>query len=376
MEYRTEILKNLNKPIFPTCISSRTNRIFLKYSSKKYRKYSLDLIRNLSEKIQFSNSDSIFYQTLLYHDIVLYNCGNEVIINNLDLLILNCFYISIKSLNSQYHVPSLKKLKNIIKEKFSLYRDNEIVSTEIECLKLLDYNINYMNAFDFLKFFSNENNRFLLVSKNILDNVIYGDIKDYIFKTPYELALDIFNKTKEKIKINSLIINIPPTKKVIINKRVSNYNREKEIKIDLNKKLSNTNNSICNNSTEIFSSQNSSNGNINNSPFIYKTEIKRKKINSSISNNKNYIDSKQVNSSNNVIKNKNQSLSNRTNNSPIQIISLSKRPINIDLKYLSTISKKLNFGKYLNFDYNNTYYNNNIRKKLEFEEINSAKIKC
>ena len=209
-----------------------------------------------------------------------------------------------------------------------------------------------------------------------MDNVIYGDIKDYIFKTPYELALDIFNKSKEKIKINSLIINIPPTKKVIVNKRVSNYNREKDIIIDLNKKLSNTNNSICNNSTEIFSTQNSSYGNINNSPFIYKTEIKRKKINSSISNNKNYIDSKQVNSSNNVIKNKNQSLSNRSNNSPIQIISLSKRPINIDLKYLSTISKKLNFGKNLNFDYNNTYYNNNIRKKLEFEEINSAKIKC
>ena len=164
MDYTKEILNSLNKPIFPVSISSKTHKIFLKYSNSRYRKYSLDLIKHLCQKIQFSNYESLFYQTLLYYDIILFNCGNDIIINNLDLLILNCFYISIKSLNDQYAVPSLKKLKLLIKEKFSLYRDYEIVSIEIECLKLLNYNINYMNVYDFLKFFIRDNNQMLEIN--------------------------------------------------------------------------------------------------------------------------------------------------------------------------------------------------------------------
>jgi hypothetical protein len=383
MDYTKEILKSLNKPIYPLSISLKTHKIFLKYSNPRYRKYSLDLIKNLCQKLQFPNSESIFYQTLLYYDIILFNCGNDIIINNLDLLILNCFYISIKSLNDQYGIPSLKKLKLLIKDKFLIYRDYEIVSIEIECLKLLNYNINYMNVYDFLKFFISENNKILEISKSYLQNIIYGDIKFYIFKTPYELALEIFNKSKEKIAIKSLVINVLPTKKVVINTKINNYNRERNISIDFNKKLSHINNSICSNSTDFFSNENSTNGNLNNSPYNEKknqvkfnTEFKRQKnelMNSTIIKNKTIIGHISVKSSIDAENNINQNISNKIN-SPSNISYLVKKSINIDLKYLSTISKKWNFkignSDSHRYSYSNTINNinvgNNPKKKLKF----------
>ena len=382
MDYTKEILKSLNKPIFPVSISSKTHKIFLRYSNPRYRKYSLDLIKNLCQNLQFSNSESIFYQTLLYYDIILFNCGNDIIINNLDLLILNCFYISIKSLNDQYGVPSLKKLKCFMKDKFSLYRDYEIVTIEIECLKLLNYNINYMNVYDFLKFLIRENIQILEISKSYLHNIIYGDIKDYIFKTPYELALEIFNKSKEKIAIKPLVINVLPTKKVVTITKINNYNRERNISIDFNKKLSHTNNSICSNSTDFFSTENSTNGNLNNSPYnekknkvIFNTEFKRQNnelMNSTKNKNKTIIGHISLKSSNDVENNINQNFSNKIN-SPSNISYLVKKPINIDLKYLSTISKKWNFKLGNSSSHrinNNTISNinvgNNPKKKLKF----------
>ena len=383
MDYTKEILNSLNKPIFPVSISSKTHKIFLKYSNSRYRKYSLDLIKNLCHKIQFSNSESLFYQTLLYYDIILFNCGNDIIINNLDLLILNCFYISIKSLNDQYAVPSLKKLKFFIKDKFSLYRDYEIVSIEIECLKLLNYNINYMNVYDFLKFFIRDNNQMLEISKSYLQKIIYGDIKYYIFKTPYELALEIFNKSKEKIVIKPLVINVLPTKKVVPNIKINNYNRERNISIDFNKKLSHTNYSICSNSTDFFSTENSTNGNLNNSPYNEKknkanfnTEYKRQKnelMNSTIIKNKTIIGHISLKSSIDAENNINPSISSKIK-SPNNISYLVKKPINIDLKYLSTISKKWNFKlvnssshrSNNNITTSNSNVGNNPKKKLKF----------
>ena len=185
MEIKNKIIKNQTKLLFPSCISSKTHKIFLKYTNNSYRKYCLDIIRNLSQKLENENSHSIFFQTIIFQDMVLYNCGNEIIIKNLDLLILGCFYIALKSLNEQNTIPPLKKLKCLIKEKYYSFKDDEIISTEIDCLKLLNYNINYINSYDFLKYFIGENNHFVDIACSLLENIIYGDIKYYIFKTPY-----------------------------------------------------------------------------------------------------------------------------------------------------------------------------------------------
>ena len=379
MELTKSIIKNLQKQIFPSCISSKTHKIFLKYSSPRYRKYCLDIIRHLSQKLYSKNSQSIFYQTLLYHDIVLYNCGNEVIINNLDLLILGCFYISIKSLNSQYYIPTLKQLKSLINEKFYFYKDNDIISTEIDCLKLLNYNINYMNCYDFLKYFCGENNHLMDFASSYLENIIYGNVKYYIFKTPYELSFDIYNKVKEKMRVKSIIISVPPTKKKVIIYR----NLRENNKLNSSKKITNSNYSLNNNSTDFFSTQNSSfyskncssnekndNNTINNK-IKNKTEYKRRisDVLNLSKNNKILIEQHtSVKSSNEFNEKKHESFSNIIT-SPMNNNILGKKGVNIDLKYLSTVSKKWDFKKNFHLinsqDYSNSSF---VKKKLKFEE--------
>ena len=218
MESASEIINNLNKPIFHTCISSKTHKIFIKYTNLKFRQYSLSIIKNLCQKSPYNNKNSIFYQTLLFHDIVLYNCGNEILISNFDLLIFSCFTIAIKSLCEQYHILKINDLKNIYREKFYLYKNDEIISNEIMCLKLLDYNINYMSSYDYLEYFikdnNNNNNKVLFeYAKNELEHLINGNIKYYVFKSPYTIANEILNKTKEKFKIKSIVLPIPTSRK-------------------------------------------------------------------------------------------------------------------------------------------------------------------
>ena len=379
MELTKSIIKNLQKQIFPSCISSKTHKIFLKYSSLRYRKYCLDIIRHLSQKLNDKNSQSIFYQTLLYHDIVLYNCGNEVIINNLDLLILGCFYISIKSLNSQYYIPTLKQLKSLINEKFYFYKDNDIISTEIDCLKLLNYNINYMNCYDFLKYFCGENNHLMDFASSYLENIIYGNVKYYIFKTPYELSFDIYNKVKEKMRVKSIIISVPPTKKKVIIYR----NLRENNKLNSSKKITNSNYSLNNSSTDFFSTQNSSfyskncspnekndNNTINNK-IKNKTEYKRRisDVLNLSKNNKILIEQHtSVKSSNEFNEKKHESFSNIIT-SPMNNNILGKKGVNIDLKYLSTVSKKWDFKKNFHLINSQDYSNNSfVKKKLKFEE--------
>ena len=378
MELTKLIIKKLQKQIFPSCISSKTHKIFLKYSSSRYRKYCLDIIRHLSQKLNDKNSQSIFYQTLLYHDIVLYNCGNEVIINNLDLLILCCFYIAIKSLNSQYYIPSIKQLKSLFNEKFNLYKTNDIISTEIQCLKLLNYNINYMNSYDFLKYFFGENNNLIDFASLFLENIIYGNIKNYIFKTPYELSFYIYNKVKEKMRVKSNIISVPPIKKKVINYR--NYRENnKELKLNSSKKITNSNYSLNNSSTDIFSTQSSStysknfspdNNNINNNQINNNTDYKRRisdVLNLSKTNKKLIEQHNNVKSSHEFSEKKHESFSN-TITSPINNNILEKKGVNIDLKYLSSISKKWDFNKDFNLK-NSLDYTSNcfVKKKLKFE---------
>ena len=379
MELTKTILKKLQKQIFPSSISSKTHKIFLKYSSPRYRKYCLDIIRHLSQKLYSKNSQSIFYQTLLYHDIVLYNCGNEVIINNLDLLILGCFYISIKSLNSQYYIPTLKQLKSLINEKFYFYKDNDIISTEIDCLKLLNYNINYMNCYDFLKYFCGENNHLMDFASSYLENIIYGNVKYYIFKTPYELSFDIYNKVKEKMRVKSIIISVPPTKKKVIIYR----NLRENNKLNSSKKITNSNYSLNNSSTDFFSTQNSSfyskncspnekndNNTINNK-IKNKTEYKRRisDVLNLSKNNKILIEQHtSVKSSNEFNEKKHESFSNIIT-SPMNNNILGKKGVNIDLKYLSTVSKKWDFKKNFHLINSQDYSNNSfVKKKLKFEE--------
>ncbi len=396
MESASEIINNLNKPIFHTCISSKTHKIFIKYTNLKFRQYSLSIIKNLCQKSPYNNKNSIFYQTLLFHDIVLYNCGNEILISNFDLLIFSCFTIAIKSLCEQYHILKINDLKNIYREKFYLYKNDEIISNEIMCLKLLDYNINYMSSYDYLEYFikdnNNNNNKVLFeYAKNELEHLINGNIKYYVFKSPYTIANEILNKTKEKFKIKSIVLPIPTSrktsnnlikaqnennsnKKLTVNSPIKKYYRKdiygKYSRTKLIKSFSN----ICdNNSTNnIFTQTNT----LMNSPNI---SPNKNEFHSSINNLKcTYKKKELIGSFNNIFEMSPNNLDDRKTDiteklgSPINFVNIKNNPINIDFKYLSSMSKKIHYNKFI--IYNPKNKNCFYKKKLNFDNVNNKKI--
>jgi hypothetical protein len=396
MEIASEIINNLNKPIFHTCISSKTHKIFIKYTNLKFRQYSLSIIKNLCQKSPYNNKNSIFYQTLLFHDIVLYNCGNEILISNFDLLIFSCFTIAIKSLCEQYHILKINDLKNIYREKFYLYKNDEIISNEIMCLKLLDYNINYMSSYDYLEYFikdnNNNNNKVLFeYAKNELEHLINGNIKYYVFKSPYTIANEILNKTKEKFKIKSIILPIPTSrktsnnlikaqnennsnKKLTVNSPIKKYYRKdiygKYSRTKLIKSFSN----ICdNNSTNnIFTQANT----LMNSPNI---SPNKNEFHSSINNLKcTYKKKELIGSFNNIFEMSPNNLDDRKTDIteklgyPVNFVNIKNNPINIDFKYLSSMSKKIHNDKFI--IYNPKNKNCFYKKKLNFDNVNNKKI--
>ena len=396
MEIASEIINNLNKPIFHTCISSKTHKIFIKYTNLKFRQYSLSIIKNLCQKSPYNNKNSIFYQTLLFHDIVLYNCGNEILISNFDLLIFSCFTIAIKSLCEQYHILKINDLKNIYREKFYLYKNDEIISNEIMCLKLLDYNINYMSSYDYLEYFikdnNNNNNKFLFeCAKNELDHLINGNIKYYVFKSPYTIANEILNKTKEKFTIKSIVLSIPTSRKtsnnlikaqnennsnnkLTVNSPIKKYYRKdiygKYSRTKLIKSFSN----ICdNNSTNnIFTQANT----LMNSPNI---SPNKNEFHSSINNLKcTYKKKELIGSFNNIFEMSPNNLDDRKTDiteklgSPVNFVNIKNNPINIDFKYLSSMSKKIHNDKFI--IYNPKNKNCFYKKKLNFDNVNNKKI--
>ena len=395
MENASEIIKNLNKPIFHTCISSKTHKIFIKYTNLKYRQYSLSIIKKLCQKSPYNNKNSIFYQTLLFHDIALYNCGNEVLISNFDLLIFSCFTIAIKSLCEQYQVLKIKDLKNIYREKFYFYNNDEIVSNEIICLKLLDYNINYMSSYDYLEYFikdNNNNNKILFESaNNELEHLMNGNIKYYVFKSPYTIANEILTKTKEKFKIKSIILSIPTSRKtssnLIKNENEKNSNNKLTVNSPIKKyyrkgifleysrtKLIKSLSNICeNNSTNnIFSHANT----LLNSPNI---SPNKNDFHSSINNLKyTYKKKELIGSFNNIFEMSPNNIDERkTDNtekldSPVNFLNNTKNPINIDFKYLSSMSKKISNDKFI--IYNPKNKNCFYKKKLNFDNVNNKKI--
>ena len=230
IEISNGILKNLGKPTFPINISSSTNKIFIKYSDNELRKSHIDIIFNLCKNSNFKNKESLLYQTLIFHDLILYNCGNDDIIKDINLMILTTFFISIKAIGTQITLITIEQLKKL-NNKFSHYKNEQIVQMEILCLKILKYNINVLTCYDCLKIIllnHQVNDDFSETAKDLLHSIIFGDIKDYIFKLPYNLAIEVFEKVKFKFnqKQNIKYLNNDNISKLKNNILKSNDNKK------------------------------------------------------------------------------------------------------------------------------------------------------
>ena len=275
-----KIISKYDKPFFPSSISTKYNLIFLKYTSPKYRSYIINQYKILCNKLHSSvNKHEIFYLSILFNDLILYNCENEPIITNISLLVFCCFYISVKFRLNQYEIMSIKSLKKFNPEKFNEYSSEDIRYVETLCLKLLNYKLNYMTCYDYLVILVYKyglKKKIIEYSYDILYKIITGDIKEYIFKSPLKIAQEVIYLAKQKFNenlINDNESNIKKSNNNINNScnrinrtssmyhKISKYINSNNDKNNKNSYLNNNNNHIINNNTI---STNSSSINKNN----------------------------------------------------------------------------------------------------------------
>ena len=365
------IIRNLANPTFPKNISSSTNKVFIKYSDNQIRRYNIDLIYNLCKNSNLKNKESLLYQTLIFHDIILYNCGNKDVIKDINLMILTVFYLSVKCIGTQYTMINIEQLKKLLPNRFSHYKNQEILEMEILCLKLLRYNINIITCYDCLKIILlnySVNDDFSETAKDLLQKIIFGDIKEYIFKLPYKLAFEIYEKVKFKLKENTNIKVLNTEKRLKNN--ISIFSKSK-INTLSSYNLNIQNKNIVNNNKGINSVSPSQFSINQNSSFISSNTKYEKKINNILSNfkpnikkiysskssliekpkneikNKIEINKKRVlkeinnNNYKNIIENKKSDEDNNKYCNTITINSLGKGHFNLDFKSLADIGKRI-----------------------------------
>jgi len=216
-----DFIEKISKPIIEEEYIQEDHLILSKYTSKKYYKYSVELIKTLLEKSNYENKRYIFHMSLYYLLKILYNFKNTPYIDNYDLLILCSFSLGIKVTVDQHKTPFITKLKNIYPEKYSSYTNNEIQKCEVICLKLLNYKINILTSYEILLYFFKNNKNKLPFLLTELEKKILNNVEEILFKNPYDLAKEIICKNSNEIKEQPLLI----TKKVIPAK----YSKNKKI---------------------------------------------------------------------------------------------------------------------------------------------------
>ena len=210
-----EILQIMNNSIIEGEYDPHNHLILSKYTSKEYYKYSIELLRILLNKSEYTNKSYIFYMSLIYLLKILYNLKNIPYIDNYDLLILSSFSLGIKASVDQHKTPFITKLKNIYCEKYSCYSNMKIQECELICMKLLDYNINILTPYECLYFLLNKDISKFHLLMNELDNLIFNNVNKILFQKPYELALEVLNK------FNGNINNIKQP--ILINKKTAPF---------------------------------------------------------------------------------------------------------------------------------------------------------
>ena len=333
-----EILKRKNKPIIEEEYNSQNHLILTKYTSKAYYKYSIELLQSLISKSEYTNKIHIFFMSLYYLLKILYNFKNIPYIDNYDLLILSSFSLGIKASVDQHKTPFITKLKNVYPQKYSFYPNHKIHECEVICMKLLDYNINILTSYDCLYFlFSKDVNKFSLLIKEI-ENIIFNNVNEILFKKPYELVLEIINNFNIKNQ------NIRQT--LLITKKTVPFLNKKDKKIAYNESTPTTS----------FSSSYGSCNNTRNNFNSKRLKGLRSQSNMEINNK-------------NIINNVNQELNNIYKNNNFIIIRCNNSANKEENKNDEYIHNDNDNDKDYDKDNNNEKINNNEFKKSIYKNI-------
>lgn len=320
------------------------HKIFKKYSSPPYQKYTFELLETLCKNSPYENKQKIFHKSINFLLQFLFKGKNNILISNYDLIILISFYLGIITCENQKKIPKLKKLKSIYKEKFGQLENIEIKNAEIIFIKLLDYNINFMTAYDYLCYLFQNKQEFIELPRNNLEIIIKENILEYCCKNPITLVQDCIEKVEK-----SKALRCP----VIIKRKLINSQQQR--KNPLNFDIPNNNNNNRNNIN------NSNNANINRSPN--KDESLSTSLSSGYYNNNHSNDGNNANI-------KNYNTHNNSNNNTGQ-----KTPLkNVICKNINIYIEKSPEEKNINNNFNNNdrytlaRVNNSITINADYDE--------
>ena len=162
--------------------------------SKKVFIHRINLIKTIKTYIKkyynfTANKNNILYLSILYLDIILskerINLTND---KNLKYLCLCCFLLALKFFGD-YDLS-----KDVIRN-FCLNYKDEYYLFEIQCMELLNYNLIYTTAFDYLNLILNKNQKKLIeICISILNKVCENDL--YCFYSPFYIAIAVMQLGK------------------------------------------------------------------------------------------------------------------------------------------------------------------------------------
>ena len=194
-----EIILIKDKPLFEEFIQIENHKIYYKYTSQKYYTYIYDILDILCKKCPYENSSSIFHLSLNFILNILYQCGNIPYLSNLDLIVLNCFSLGAKCIIKQTSFPSINRIKKIYEEKYNNYKNEEIFESEIICLKLLNYDINILTAYEYITYLTQNDLKLKELCLKNLEYIIKNNIEQYVYRSSFDIALDCVVDVKEKM---------------------------------------------------------------------------------------------------------------------------------------------------------------------------------
>ena len=384
-----EKIESFNKPIIKESkYKSSNHRIFEKYSSSIYQKYSFELLETLCKKSNFENKSLILHKSIYFLLKFIYKSKNNVLITNYDIIILVSFYLGIKIVENQKKIPNLTQLKNIYEEKYGRYQNEDIKNAEIIYIKLLEYKINFMTAYDYLYYIFKDNKEFMDLPKNNLENLIKD--KSYYFCTRKPISIieecikDAENNKslkfptiiKRKIVQHSKIFRLDrvhhkdESLSTSISSGYFNYNnKNNDINNERNSPLKNILSKYIDNSAERLTEGNiinnyqyvlTSNNKCQNNNNRYKNNITLN--NSHFDGNYNFTYSKKNINNNKYIKNYTKKKDKKNIQRLIYRTSIKEKLLQRNSNPLDKLSLNLNFNYFSN-DYNS----NNSQKKLFYK---------
>ena len=197
----------------------KLSKYFSLNNSNDNIKFNIDLrnslVKNifiLSKKLKFKSLT--IFKTINYFDLILnlYSPKDE---RDYMKIALICFIISSKFWENDPLIPNIiffiRKFSEIINNKY-FFSFNEIRLFEIECLKILNYNLNICNKYDFLYFYFSqgivyfENNKKIinkiekiyLIIRNLIEEISISNIEIEYYSKSYLIIKYIIKSLIEK----------------------------------------------------------------------------------------------------------------------------------------------------------------------------------